>query len=192
MRKLHPLVAAACLALSTGELQSCTGFGGLKRLPDAQAVIADMRFPGSPLTIEAAADRPDGAYRAGEKIRLSVRLDKPAYLAVLEVRKSGETRLLFPNKAHPGAFEPANVVVSIPGPRDAFVILAPRPGTVLLEVVASTSGASWLFQRTPAGSSTFAELGATTRLLAKEIASALKHNGGAAAAAVVMIHVATD
>lgn len=192
MQNLRSFFAAALLALSAGELPGCTGLAGLKRLPDAQAVIADMRFPGSPLMIEATADRPDRPYRPGEKIALSVRLNKPAYVAVLEVRKSGETRLLFPNKAHPGAFEPADAAVSIPGPRDGFEILAPAPGTVLVEVVASTSGASWLFHRTLTGSATFADLGATTHLLAKEIASALTHGTAAAAAMPIIIRVKRD
>ncbi|HVH74488.1 MAG TPA: DUF4384 domain-containing protein [Stellaceae bacterium] len=189
MHKLRPHLAAVFLALAAAVLQSCTGLSGLKRLPDAQAVIADITFPGSPLTIAAAADRRDRSYRTGERIGLSVRLGKPAYLAILEVRRSGETRLLFPNKKHPGAFEPAAVPVSIPGPGDEFAVLAPRPGTVLIEVVASTSGASWLFHRTPAGSAVFADLGSTTHLLAKEIVSALKHGGAAAAASAIVIRV---
>ena len=189
MHKLRPHLAAVLLAFAAAVLQSCTGFSGLNRLPDAQAVIADLKFPHSPLTIAAAADRRDRAYRTGEKIRLSVRLGEPAYLAVLEVRRSGETRLLFPNKRHPGAFEPANVPVSIPGPGDAFAILAPHPGTVLIEVVASTSDASWLFHRTPAGSAVFADLGSTTHLLARDIASALKQGGAAAAASAILIRV---
>jgi hypothetical protein len=192
LRELRPLLVAACLALSAAALQSCTGLAGLQRLPDAQAVIAEMEFPKSPLKLEAAADRADRTYRTGEKIRLSAQLDRPAYLAVLEVRKSGETHLLFPNKAHPSAQLPANVRVSIPGPHDDFAIPAPPPGTVVIEFVASTSGTSWLFHRTPAGSAIFADLGATTHLLAKDIASSLTHGGAAAAATPVIIHVEGD
>ena len=151
-----------------------------------------MKFPKSPLKLEAAVDRADRTYRSGEKIRLSAQLEKPAYLAVLEVRKSGETRLLFPNKAHPGAQLPANVRVSIPGPHDDFALPAPPPGTVVIEFLASTSGASWLFHTTPAESAIFADLGATTHLLAKEIAGSLTHGAAAAAATPVIIHVESD
>lgn len=192
MRRLRPLLAAVFLALTAAAVQSCTGFGGLRRLPDAQAVIAEMKFPNSPLTIEAAADREDRTYRPGDRIGLSVRLGKPGYLAILEVSKSGETRLLFPNKAHPGAQLPADVRVSIPGPRDNFAILAPPPGTVVIEFLASTSGASWLFHRTPEGSAIFADLGATTHMLAKEIASSLRRGGAAAAATPVIVRIEGD
>ena len=192
LTKLLPFLAAACLALSAAALQSCTGLAGLKGLPDAQAVIADKHFPKSPLKLAAAADRPDRTYHTDESIRLSARLNKPAYLAVLEVDKSGETRLLFPNKTHPAAFEPANVPIPIPGPRDNFTIRAGHPGTVLIEFVASTSSASWLFHRTPAGSAVFADLGSTTHLLAKDIASSLTHGGAAAAAMPLIIHVKSD
>ena len=191
MRKLHPLIAAAAAILSAAP-QACTGLGGLQHLPDAQAAIAEMRLPPASLKLDAAADRGDRTYRPGERIRLSVRLDKPAYLAILAVDKNGETRLLFPNKAHPGAALPANAAVPIPGPRDGFAIVAPGPGTLLVEVLASTDGSTWLFHRPPADGAQFADLGATTHLLAREIARALTHNGAAAAAVALVIRVKGD
>jgi hypothetical protein len=184
--RLLPLLVLAAL------LHGCTGLGGLKRLPDAQAAIAELQFAKSPLQIAAAADRTDAVYRSGEPIRFSVRLNKPAYLALLEVEKSGETRLLLPNRMRAAALSPPNRALPIPVPREDYEIRAGEPGTFLFEFLASTSGDSWLFRRRPADAATFADLGATTHLLAKEIIGALEHGGAAAAATPVLVRVKRD
>ena len=57
------------------------------------------------------------------------------------------------------------------------------PGVVLFEFVATVRSSSWLFSRKPEGSADFAELGATTRALAKDIVTSLQPGPGSATAA---------
>jgi hypothetical protein len=75
------------------------------------------------------------------------------------------------------------MVLTVPAPSEAVKIAADKPGTMLFEFIVSTSGNSWLFKRAPDEGSDFANLGTTTRNIAKDLASTLKAGGGAASAA---------
>jgi hypothetical protein len=65
-------------------------------------------------------------------------------------------------------------VLTVPNPHDAVTIDADKPGTVLFEFIASTRGDSWLFNRAPDDGSDFADLGVTTRNIAKDLIDTLK------------------
>jgi hypothetical protein len=72
----------------------------------------------------------------------------------------------------------------MPGPDDPVTIKATPPGGVMLfEFIASTSGDSWLFHRAPDKDSDFADLGGTTRSIAKYIVQSLHVNKGPETAA---------
>lgn len=152
-------------------------------LSDAQQVIADARINHGDLTVAASADRPDTSYAPGQPITLSVKTSKDAYVAILRVLPSGATTIVFPNRAHRSAAVTANTPMSVPAPGDKVTIAADKPGVVLFEVVASTVGTSWLFTRAPDDGSDFADLGVTTRDIAKDLLSALKVGGAAQTAA---------
>jgi len=150
---------------------------------DAQNAIADTKFDHGELTVQLSSDRQDTTYDPGQPITLSVTANKNAYVAVLRVLESGETTIVFPNRARRDAAIAANTPLAIPGPGDAVKIAADKPCIVLFEVVASTSGTSWVFKREPDKGSDFANLGATTRSIAKDLVSSLKVGGAADTAA---------
>ena len=181
------LALAGWLAAGT----ACSALGGGDRLSDAQQVIADMKIGPSGLTITGGVDRADRAYRAGEPITLSAEVNRVAYVAVLRVLPNGATTLVFPNKAQPVAQVAANSPLRIPGPGVATRLSADQPEAVLFEFIASANGGSWLFGRKPQGAADFAELGTTTRALAKDIVDSLKPRSGRdTAAASVIVRVA--
>ena len=137
-------------------------------LTDAQQVIADMKLGPSGLRVMGAVDHADRTYRVGEPIGLTAEVNNAANVAVFRVLPNGATTLLFPNKEHPSAELPSNAAVKVNwGGID-------KPGTVLFEFVAAKSGASFLFDKKRAEEGTHAELGTTTRALAKEVLMSLK------------------
>jgi hypothetical protein len=179
------LVARATLALLASATAGCGMVAG-DTLTDAQQVIAAMRLGSSELTVSGTFDRDNRRYLIGEPIAISVEVNKPAYVAILRVLPSGATTLVFPNRRQPNAQLAADtrlVIADAGGPVD-------KPGVVLFEFIASDRAGPWLFTRQPAGSADFADLGATTRALAKDIAVPLKVGQGhetAAAHATVRI-----
>jgi hypothetical protein len=146
---------------------------------DAQNAIADTEFDHGGLTIKVSSDRPDTTYDPGQPITLSVETDKNAYVAILRVLPNGDTTIVFPNRLQRNAAVAANTVLSVPNPHDAVTITADKPGIVMFEVIASTSGASWMFNRAPDNGADFADLGVSTRTIAKDLMSSLKVGGPA-------------
>lgn len=160
-------------------------------LTDAQKAIADTKINHGDMTIHATADRADTSYAVGQPIVLSVSTSKDAHVAILRVMPNGSTTLLFPDKAHPKADIAANQMLTVPAPRDGFAITADKPGVVLFEFVASTAGDSWLYKRAPDKDSDFADLGVTSRAIAKDIVDSLKvgKSGADTAATYVTVRV---
>ena len=180
-------------------------------LTDAQEVIAKTKINHGDMTIQASVDRPDRSYAPGQPIVLSVSTSKDAHVAILRVLPNGSTTLLFPVKAQPEPDKTdtksdkaktkadkadtktqkaspkidtaANQVLTVPGPQDHFTISVDKPGVVLFEFIASTAGDSWLFTRGPDPNSDFADLGVTSRAIAKDIVESLKIGGSADTAA---------
>jgi hypothetical protein len=174
------------LALWAAAGAGCGVIGASERLTDAQQVIADMKIgpadqQTADLKIVGAVDHADRRYRVGEPIALSAEVNQAAFVAVLQVMPNGATRLVFPNRRHGGAQLVANASLSLPEAGDPVAITAENPGVVLFEFVASTRGGSWLFNRKPREGADFAELGTTTRALAKDIVLSLGAANGTAA-----------
>jgi hypothetical protein len=159
-------------------------------LTDAQQAIADAKLGTGDLTVEGLVDRPDTTYAPGQPITLSVKTNKDAYVAILRVLPSGETALVFPNRAHREAGIKANTVLMVPAQGEAVKIAVDKPGTVLFKFIASTAGSAWIFKRAPDEGSDFANLGVTTRNIAKDLTSTLKPGSGAAAASQVAVRIA--
>jgi hypothetical protein len=171
---------AAGVAIAIGGCATLGRVGVIRYdvMTDAQQAIADTRINAGAMTIEGRVDREDTAYDAGQPITLSVKTSKDAHVAILRVLANGSTTLLFPNRQHPKSDIAANTVLTVPGPDDAVSIKADKPGVVLFEFIASTAGDSWLFTRPADAGSDFADLGGTTRALAKHITDSLKINKG--------------
>jgi hypothetical protein len=172
-RPRSALAAAALWAIAGA---GCTLVGDSLELTDAQQVIADMKLGPSELRVVGGVDHANRSYRVGEPISLTLQVNKDAKAAVLRVLSNGTTTLLFPSKEHPAAEVAANTVVSVPG------ISADAPGIVLFEFIASGSSDSFLFDKKRAEQGTHAELGATTRAIAKEIVMSVKPGPGRDAA----------
>jgi Domain of unknown function (DUF4384) len=172
--------AALLLILAAG---GCTTVGrttvfSRDLLTDAQQVIADTQINHGEMTITASVDHPDRHYDVGQPITVSATVSDNAYVAILRVLANGDTAIVFPNKAHPKADVAAGKTLTVPGPDDAVTVTVDKPQVVLFEFVASSVGDAWLFTRKPDEGSDFADLGGTTRALAKDIVNALKVGKG--------------
>jgi len=187
-------IAALVLGVFCGGGSGCDAIGGGGDvLDDAQQAIVDLKFPPAGLNVIGSVDRGNRSYPAGEPIGLTVEVNQPANVAVLRVRANGATAIVFPNRQHPSAEVPANSPLRIPDPGSPLKITGARTGTVLFEFIAATRGGSWLFTRKPEGAAEFAELGTTTRALAKNIVTSLRPGPGAAvAAAHVTVEIKGD
>jgi Domain of unknown function (DUF4384) len=180
--------ARVALAVWVAAGAACGVIDDSERLTDAQQVIADMKIgpsdqTGGELKIVGAVDHADRHYRVGEPIALSVQVNQAAYVAVLRVMPNGATTLVFPNRRQASAQVAANSPLRLPAAGDQLGIAAEKPGVALFEFVAATRGDSWLFNRKPQAAADFAELGATTRALAKDIVLSLRAGHGADTAA---------
>jgi hypothetical protein len=180
------LAAAVAVSAAGCEVAHKTDLLRKDVLTDAQQVISDARLSGGDLAIEGSVDRPDTTYDPGQPITLSVKTSKDAYVAILRVLPSGDTAIVFPNRAHRDAKIAANTVLAVPAPGDLIKIAIDKPGIVLFQFIASTTGTSWLFHRAPDDGSDFADLGTTTRDIAKDLVSTLKVGGPAPTAAMHM------
>jgi len=179
MKKRRLAAALAFAALAAG-CAAAARVGIIRKdiLTDAQQVIADTRINWGTMTIQGSVDRDDRAYEPGQPIRLTVTVSKDAHVAILRILANGDTTIVFPNKAHPKADIAAGQTLTIPGPGDDVPIAVDKPQVVLFEFIASTSIDSWLFKRPPDKDSDFADLGVTTRAIAKDIVASLKVGKG--------------
>ena len=177
------LVAALAVGLAGCDVAYRTDMMRKDVLTDAQQVIADARITRGDLAIEGTVDRADAAYAPGQPITLSVKTSKDAHVAILRVLENGDTTIIFPNRAHKDSTVKANTVLTVPGNGGAVTTAVDKPGTVLFMFIASGVGTSWLFNRAPDNGSDFADLGVTTREIAKDIVSTLKVGGAAPTAA---------
>ena len=191
--KGYGLAAAfALIAIAVGcDFAARTGIvrDDMAVLTDAQNAIAKTEINHGDMTIQGAVDRTDTTYAVGQPIVLSVSTSKDAHVAILRVLPNGSTTLLFPDKAHPKADIAANQVLTVPGPHDGFTVTAEKPGVVLFEFVASTAGDSWLFKRAPDKDADFADLGVTSRAIAKDMVDSLKVGKSSAETAATYVTV---
>ncbi|MBV9826160.1 MAG: DUF4384 domain-containing protein [Alphaproteobacteria bacterium] len=172
------------LLAGLGTLMACAVIDGAP-LSDAQQAMVDLTFGPSDFAVTGHLDHPDGRYRIGEPIGLTVQVSKPASVAVLEVLPNGATTLIFPNRRHPETPLTADTPVAIPGA--ATRIVAGASGSIILKVIASERSGSWLFTRKPDSDSVFSALGTSSRAIAKDISLSLK--GGGTATTVLMVRV---
>lgn len=170
------LLVAAALAVCTAACTAAYKTDVLRKdmLTDAQQVIADMKINHGDMTIETAVDRADTTYDPGQPVVVSVKTSKDAYVAILRVLANGDTTIVFPNRARRNAAVAANRVLTVPAPGDSVKIAAGKPGIELYLFIASTSNDAWPFTRAPDDGSDFADLGGSTRNIAKDLLAALK------------------
>lgn len=159
----------AALGLSLA-LAGCGVVQSGPSLDDAQNAVTLLHFAKgeSPadLSLTARLDRPDGNYKTGDPIALTVTTNKPAWVAVLRVMHSGDTTIVFPSRNQPDAHTNGVVHVTVPaGPE----------GTELFEFIAATDGTAWIFTRKPAAPADFVDLGSTTRAIVTDLQTTFRH-----------------
>jgi hypothetical protein len=171
--------AGVCAALALGiALAGCdtaARLGVIRKdiLSDAQQAIQAMQINHGDMTIVGKVDREDTEYASGQQIVLSATLSKNGYVAILRVLPNGATTLVFPTSFQPGGAVAANQSVTVPAPNDPVTLVAGKPGIELFEFIASTDAKSWLFTRKPKQGQDFADLGVTTRAIARGIIASL-------------------
>jgi hypothetical protein len=179
MRRYRPAAALALVAAAAGcNFAARTGIIRKDILTDAQQVVADTKINHGDMTIQGAVDRADRDYDIDQPITLSVTASKDAHIAILRVLANGDTTIIFPNKQHPKADIAANETLTVPGPDDDVKLAVDKKQVVLFEFIASNTPGSWLFTRGPDKDSDFADLGGTTRAIARDITNSLKVGKG--------------
>ena len=189
-------VAAGPLALA-GDDAAITKDLHISQTPMATGIQPPTGRPEeAALSVRASVDRGnEGAYRAGEKVRLAVEVSEAAYVWVYDTGTSGKVHRIFPNAHEQDNLVRPGAPVSIPGP-DAeydFEVSHPR-GTELLTVIATTSDRpldSHLLQTAVPGgqSGPFLALAGDAASVAKDLSISLKKEHPAWAKAVAAIRI---
>lgn len=109
------------------------GTGGTDGLSD---ITASMD---AGLEVSSSVDRPDGVYFVGDRIVISVRVNRDAYITVLTTGPDGTVYQLFPNGASRDNRLTAGETRQIPRESADYDLLAGEPpGTDVITVLAST------------------------------------------------------
>ena len=88
--------------------------------------------------VRTAVDRPDGRYRHGESLTLTVDVTEDAYVWVFDTGTSGKVHQIFPNRFESDNYVRAGKPVAIPHEGADYQLLVSRPrGAELLTVIAS-------------------------------------------------------
>jgi hypothetical protein len=181
-RAFRTILAFACCGLLASPLGGCGPKNEFEPLSDAQRALTTMKIAPSELELTGSFDHPDGVYRPGEPIGITVKVNKDAYVAIIDVRLNAAATLVFPNRLDPKALIPAGTEHRVGGD-----FAAAQPGKELLAFIASTKDEAWVFDRAPSGNAFYVDLGVRTHALAHELQTALKSGESAALYKVVEI-----
>ncbi|HWD57072.1 MAG TPA: DUF4384 domain-containing protein [Stellaceae bacterium] len=176
MMRIGSLLLAAALAASVGGCAATHKTDLFRKdvLTDAQNAIADLKLNQGKMTITASVDREDKSYDPGQPITLTVNASKDAFISILRVMPNGDTQIVFPNRPHRIAWLPAGTTLTLPSADDPVKLAVDKPGIVLFEIIANTLGRSWLFSRAPDEGSDFADLGVTSRNVARDMQESVR------------------
>lgn len=115
----------------------CTPEGG------AAPATAPPPPDGSRLTVAVSAER--SSYRIGDTVRFRARVNRDAYLTLINVGTSGDVTILFPNRFHPSNFVRAGEEVVIPPPDAGFTLrVQPPAGTDHVRAVATSEPVTFI------------------------------------------------
>lgn len=101
-----------------------------------QVTVASTKPPVQAFAITATMSQPDGIYNVGEQVHMTVRLDKSAYLLVVNVDETGQVAQLFPNEFNKDNFIEGGKDLVLPGP-GARIVAAGPAGTELVKIIAT-------------------------------------------------------
>lgn len=89
--------------------------------PDTPPASADP----DRLSVRVWADRP--SYRIGETVRFGLRVNRDAYVTLINIGTSGDVTVIYPNRFHPSHFVRAGQDVTIPPPDAGFTLTVQGP-----------------------------------------------------------------
>jgi hypothetical protein len=140
---LAVLIATACASVAAS---AQTAPADPRQINVIQAPIANVVVPQqsttAPLRAGVWLDRPGGLYSPGDKVKIFLRLNFDAYVAVVNVNADGQTLALFPNQFVTSNLVKGNTVVQLPG-QGYDLSISPPYGANLVKVIASTSPISF-------------------------------------------------
>ena len=90
-----------------------------------QASAPAVDSAGDPLKIEIVTDKP--AYRIGETVTFKLRVNRDAYVTLVDIGTSGDVTVLYPNRLHSSHFVRGGQEVMIPPADAGFVLTAQGP-----------------------------------------------------------------
>ncbi len=109
---------------------------GTRALSVEQEKVAGAKPEVEAFTITATLSNVSGQYRIGEKVGLTVRMDRDAYLLVVNADTHGNFTVLYPNDFNTQSFLEGGVDHEMPGPGARIVASGPE-GLELVKIIAS-------------------------------------------------------
>lgn len=174
LKKKHLVsVAFALFFLSTSGVQADISQPGqpvTRDLTIEQRPMTQLQVPASDLEVTAWVDHENNTYMAGDKVILSIKPNKDAYLTILDVGTSGKVHIIFPNQYQKNNKVMANQIVNVPGENAHFDFKVGGPaGAELIKVIATTSAKPLInpSQTSPAGP--YKAVNKSTTALAKDL-----------------------
>ncbi len=111
-----------------------------KDLAVVQRPIADVTPPPSDIRVTAWVNHDDNIYQVGDDVTLFVRVNREAYVTIIDVGTSGKVHVIFPNRFQRNNRVRANQTIRIPGRNANFDFrVGGPPGIELIKVIATTS-----------------------------------------------------
>lgn len=151
-RALRLIPYTAAITISIGGVARSDEIKDLG-LTIAQTTVYRLAVPASyghnsPLKVTSWVDHNDNTYRSGENVTVFVKVNKDAYVTIVNVGPSGNTTLLFPNQFQKDNFIKAGQTKRIPESNSPVKITVNGPaGSELVQVIASTDQRT-VFQQT--------------------------------------------
>lgn len=113
--------------------------------PELKTIIIEPT-PSTEFKVDVWTDKGDNAtYSVGENLTIYFKVTQDAYVYIWNINAKGEIRLIFPNKYNQDNFARANVIYSIPSPKDTYKLrIAPPYGREVVHILASKTPISKL------------------------------------------------
>jgi len=108
--------------------------------PELKTIIIEPP-PQTDFKIDVWTNKGDNSnYSVGENIIISFKVTYDSYVYIYDINANGEIRLIFPNRFQKDNFARANVVYSIPSPKDTYRLVVTEPyGREVIQAIASKS-----------------------------------------------------
>ncbi len=113
--------------------------------------------PGEALQVRVWADK--ASYRIGEQVRIRVRVNRDAYVTLVNIGSGGDVVILYPNRFSPGHFVRAGQDVLVPPQGSGIISVIQGPeGYDQIRAIASEEPCSLLSAEIPGRTGTFRSL----------------------------------